>query len=126
MKLLIDMQGAQAQSRKRGIGRYTLALVKAIVQQRSNHQIVLLLNSRFTESCQALVEEFSPLIGANNIIQWLPLAPVYQVDSNNQARWKASECLYENVVGRLQPDMVLLTSLFERSEEHTSELQSLE
>ena len=113
MKLLIDMQGAQAQSRKRGIGRYTLALVKAIVQQRSNHQIVLLLNSRFTESCQALVEEFSPLIGANNIIQWLPLAPVYQVDSNNQARWKASECLYENVVGRLQPDMVLLTSLFE-------------
>jgi glycosyltransferase involved in cell wall biosynthesis len=107
------MQGAQAQSRKRGIGRYTLALIRAVVHQRGEHHIVLLLNGRFSESCQALEDEFSAQLGAENLVRWLPPAPVYQVDTANQARWKAAEYLYENVLGQLLPDIVLMTSLFE-------------
>ena len=70
MKIVIDMQGAQAQSRKRGIGRYTLALVRGLVRQRGQHQLVLLLNRRFKESCDSLIEEFAPQIGRDNIQLW--------------------------------------------------------
>nr|WP_287837102.1 glycosyltransferase [Halomonas sp.] len=113
MKIVIDMQGAQAQSRKRGIGRYTLALVRGLVRQRGQHQLVLLLNRRFKESCDSLIEEFAPQIGRDNIQLWTSLTPVHQVDTANQARWQAAEALYENVLGALNPDMVLITSLFE-------------
>lgn len=113
MKIVIDMQGAQAQSRQRGIGRYTLALVRGLVRQRGQHELVLLLNGFFKESCESLIEEFSPQIGRENIQLWISLAPVHHVDSANQARWQAAEALYENVLGALKPDMVLITSLFE-------------
>lgn len=113
MKIVIDMQGAQAQSRKRGIGRYTLALVRGMVRQRGQHRLVLLLNRRFKESCESLIEEFEPQVGRDNIQLWSSLTPVHQVDTANHARWQAAEALYENVIGALQPDMVLITSLFE-------------
>ena len=48
MKLLLDLQGAQSQSRHRGIGRYTLALTRAFLDRvASEHDVRLLLNARF-------------------------------------------------------------------------------
>jgi len=34
MRIVIDMQGAQTESRFRGIGRYTLAFAQAVVRNR--------------------------------------------------------------------------------------------
>ena len=44
MRIVIDMQGAQTDSRKRGIGRYTLGLAKALLRNRGEHEILLVLN----------------------------------------------------------------------------------
>jgi glycosyltransferase involved in cell wall biosynthesis len=113
MRIVIDMQGAQAQSRQRGIGRYTLALVRGLVRQRGQYQLILLLNRRFEESCESLIKEFAPQLGRDNIKLWSSLKCVHQVDTGNQSRWQVAEALYENVLGALKPDMVLITSLFE-------------
>ncbi len=40
MRIVIDMQGAQTESRFRGIGRYSLSLAKAIVQNRGDHAAI--------------------------------------------------------------------------------------
>jgi len=56
MKLLLDLQGAQSQSRHRGIGRYTLALTRAFLDRAaSEHDVRLLLNARFGDQVDALI-----------------------------------------------------------------------
>jgi hypothetical protein len=47
MRIVIDMQGAQTESRFRGIGRYSLSLALAIARQRAHHDIMLVLNGMF-------------------------------------------------------------------------------
>jgi glycosyltransferase involved in cell wall biosynthesis len=56
MKLLLDLQGAQNQSRHRGIGRYTLALSREfLAQAEAAHDVRLLLNARFDTATDALI-----------------------------------------------------------------------
>lgn len=56
MNLLMDLQGAQSQSRHRGIGRYTLALTHAFLQRTVyKHNVQLLFNARFSEATDMLV-----------------------------------------------------------------------
>ena len=56
MKILLDLQGAQSQSRHRGIGRYTLALTRAFLEQSaSQHDIRLLFNTRFDAPTDSLI-----------------------------------------------------------------------
>lgn len=56
MKLLLDLQGVQSQSRHRGIGRYTLALSRAFLEQAApQHDIRLLFNTRFDAPTDSLI-----------------------------------------------------------------------
>lgn len=56
MKLLLDIQGAQCQSRHRGIGRYTLALTRALLDKAvTEHDVKLLFNTRFGSSADSLI-----------------------------------------------------------------------
>lgn len=56
MKLLLDLQGTQCQSRHRGIGRYTLALSRAMLERApAQHQVSLLLNTRFGTAADSLI-----------------------------------------------------------------------
>ena len=50
MRILIDLQGAQSASRHRGIGRYTLSKALAMVRNRGDHDIQVLLNGMLSES----------------------------------------------------------------------------
>jgi len=50
MRIVLDMQGAQTESRLRGIERYTISLAEAIVKNRGEHEIILVLNGLFTKT----------------------------------------------------------------------------
>ena len=55
MRLLIDLQGAQSESRFRGIGRYSLSLVKAVTAITTpDDQVELLMNMRLQDSIPSL------------------------------------------------------------------------
>ncbi|NTZ08819.1 glycosyltransferase [Burkholderia metallica] len=113
MRIVIDMQGAQTGSRFRGIGRYTLALAKAMVRNKGEHEIVLALSGLFPETIEPIRNEFSGLLPDSNIRVWSAASPVRELESENRLRREIAERVREAFLADLRPDVVLITSLFE-------------
>ena len=113
MRIVIDLQGAQTESRFRGIGRYSLSLAKAIARNAGTHEIWLALNGAFHESISSLMHEFEGLIPQEHIKIFQTPLPVAEYDSANANRARVAELIREYFLEQLNPDAVLVTSLFE-------------
>ncbi|KQQ87759.1 glycosyltransferase family 1 protein [Massilia sp. Leaf139] len=113
MRILIDMQGAQSESRFRGIGRYSLALALGVARNAANHEVWLLLNGALKPSIPDLRRAFAGLVPAQRIRVFDIPTPVAEIDSANVPRCRAAEMLREHFIEQLAPDAVLVTSLFE-------------
>jgi len=114
MHILIDLQGAQSESRYRGIGRYALQFSLALARlARGQHRIALLLNTAFADTIDPLREAFADLVADEDIHLWTPLTPCHALDPANNWRRAASEELYNAKIRQLQPDWLLITSVFE-------------
>ncbi|PLY13229.1 MAG: hypothetical protein C0628_07020 [Sulfurimonas sp.] len=113
MRIVIDLQGAQTESRFRGIGRYSLSLAKAIARNAGEHEIWLALNGAFGESVLSLRDEFRDLIPQERIRVFEVPLPVAEHDPANSNRARVAEIIREYFLEQLNPDVVLLTSLFE-------------
>jgi glycosyltransferase involved in cell wall biosynthesis len=113
MRILIDLQGAQNSSRYRGIGRYSAALTKAIVQNRGDHEIFILLNGLFGGTVEQIRREYSSLLPENHIAVFSAPSPAEALVSNNAWRREAAELIREAMINDIAPDVLLITSLFE-------------
>ena len=113
MRIVIDMQGAQTESRFRGIGRYTLSLVQAIVRNRGEHEVFLALSGLFPETIESIQESFRGLLPQENIRVWYALGPVRECQTSNAFRRETAEFIREAFIASLFPNVVLVTSLFE-------------
>lgn len=113
MRIVIDMQGAQTESRFRGIGRYTLSLALGIVRQRGEHEIILALNGLFPDTIEPIRAVFDGLLPQENIRVWYAPAPVKLCHEGNRWRSQAAERLRESFLAAQQPDVLLVSSLFE-------------
>jgi glycosyltransferase involved in cell wall biosynthesis len=113
MRIVIDMQGAQTESRYRGIGRYTLSFAKAVARNRGDHEVVLALNGRFPESIEPIRAAFDSLLPQENIRVWSAPGPVCERLPGNEGRRQSAEILREAFLASLLPDVVHITSLFE-------------
>lgn len=113
MRIVIDLQGAQNGSRFRGIGRYTLALTKGILQNNSNHEIILALNGLFPDTIEPIRSIFEGLLPQENIRIWTSPGPVSYLDGNNTWRRQVAEKVREAFLLSLVPDVVLISSMFE-------------
>lgn len=113
MRIVLDLQGAQTESRYRGIGRYTLSLAKAIIRNRGEHEIFIVLNGLLQESIRSIRLEFADLLPSDNIHIWHALGPVHDSDTNNQWRREAAELLREAFIQSLSPDVIHIPSFFE-------------
>ena len=113
MRIVIDLQGAQTESRFRGIGRYALSLTKAIVRNRGDHEVIIVLNGLFPETIEAIRSEFNNLLPQENIRVWYAPGPVRESEQGNKWRREAAELIREAFLASLQPDIIHITSLFE-------------
>lgn len=113
MRIVIDMQGAQAENRNRGIGRYVLALAQGITRNKGEHEVVLALNGYFSESVEAIRAAFSGLLPKENIHVWYPISDASHINETNDRNRKSSELLREAFLSSLSPDIILVSSLFE-------------
>lgn len=113
MRIVIDLQGAQASNKNRGIGRYTLSLAKSIVRNRGQNEVFLALNGQFPDTIEFIRAEFDELLPQDNIYVWQFPCPVSSLNPDNNWRRKAAELIREAFLASLKPDMVLVTSLFE-------------
>jgi glycosyltransferase involved in cell wall biosynthesis len=113
MRIVIDMQGAQSEHRDRGIGRYTTALAKAILRNCREHEIFLVLNAGFEDTLERMRHDFEPLVNRAQIKIWRGPMPVSASSSDNAWKRKASELTREAFLASLEPDVVIVSSLFE-------------
>lgn len=116
MKIVVDMQGLQSLSSKhRGVGRYTRSLIKAIAKIKGDeNQLVLAANGLFDEAVFPIKNEFSPLIGLNNIHIWQQkLTNVNGYTGKNSWRRQAMEYCREYFLNSLNTDIIWSTNLQE-------------
>jgi len=113
MRILIDLQGAQTQSRFRGIGRYSLALAQAIIRHADQHEVWITLNGEMKDSCKELQTLLFTLMPEERVVVFY--APAGVSLSSQPSPWlkKAAELMREHFIAALRPDIVYVTSLFE-------------
>lgn len=113
MRLVIDIQGALADSRHRGIGRHSFSLSLAIAKLATEHEIWLIFNAALTENHQEVKAAFSPWVPASRMKSFAIPEPVAAVSAQSGWRMEGAEIIREQFILQLQPDVVLITSLFE-------------
>lgn len=114
MRIVIDLQGAQSTgSRNRGIGRYSVSLCKALLRNRGEHEIILAVSDLFPDTVELVRSSFEALVPQQNIRVWTANAPVSCMSPANDWRRGAAQLTREAFFASLEPDFVLVTSLFE-------------
>ncbi|WEN14949.1 glycosyltransferase family 1 protein [Rhodanobacter sp. AS-Z3] len=114
MHIVLDLQACQSpESRRRGIGRYSLALAKAMAANPRGHDITILLNAAMGESVEFLRGQFDSVLPQERIHTWEALTPTACVHPDNAFRMRASEVLRMQTLRQLKPDVVHVASLFE-------------
>jgi glycosyltransferase involved in cell wall biosynthesis len=113
MRLVIDLQGAQACNRDRGIGRYSLALAEALVRQAGAHEVWVALSDAFPETIEPLRAAFDGLLPQGRIVVWKAPRPVADINPANAWRRGAGEILRESFLASIEADIVHVSSLFE-------------
>lgn len=119
MRIVIDLQGAQARNARRGIGRYSLALAQAMAREaRGRHEILIALNGAFSDTIEPLRDAFAGLLPPEAIRVWEnPLPPG---GGASAALTRAAARLREAFLANLAPDVVHVSSLFESADDGTA------
>lgn len=114
MRIVIDMQGAQSSGNwNRGIGRYTMSLALALVRNQGEHEVVLVLNAAFPASVERIRASFEGLLPQHNIRVWHAVPPMAYSDPQSNWRRQSGEMIREAFLDSLNPDFVIVSSLFE-------------
>lgn len=113
MRIVIDMQGAQTESRFRGIGRYTMSFAQALARNRGEHELILALNGLFPDTVESIRVAFDSQLPQENIRVWYSPGPVMEKHLENDTRRVVSELVREAFLVSLAPDIVHISSLFE-------------
>ncbi len=111
MRIVLDLQGAQSESRFRGIGRYSLSFAKGIVCNRGAHEIFLALNGRFPDTVETIRAAFDGFLPQENIRVWNAPAALEIPEKDRDS--EVAELLRETFLISLAPDVIHLSSLFE-------------
>lgn len=113
MRIVIDMQGAQTESRFRGIGRYTLSFALAVARCKQEHEIFLVLNGLLSNTIEPIRVAFDGLLPQEHIKVWYAPGPVSAMEPRNDSKRCAAEMIREAFIMHLKPDIVHVSSLFE-------------
>ncbi len=125
LKIVLDLQGAQGSQAERGIGRYSIVMAKAILQNPRDHKIFIALNGAFPESVEKLKNEFKDLVHPDDIIVWNGLSHTARYHQTNSDRAQLSAFIREGTLWSLNPDVLHISSLFEGlHEDHVTSIKS--
>ncbi len=116
MRLVIDMQCVQSESRFRGIGRYAMGLCVAIaaaLRADAEDELFLFINETMRESAARLRADFADIVPAARIRGFHSIGATSGSDDENNERRGVSEVIREAALSALRPDAVLVMSLFE-------------
>lgn len=113
MRIVIDLQGAQTESRFHGIGRYSLDFALALASNPREHEIWLLINGHVPSSARELRDLFEASVPPERVLMFYPpdglelqIAPV-------RPRRTAAELTRAHLIRSVDPDCLIITSLIE-------------
>ena len=112
MRIVIDMQGAQA-CLTRLSSCYITKLACALARQSGEHEVILALSGLFDGTIEAIRAQFHGVLPSENIHVWSAPGPVNRLDPDNEGRAKAAELIREAFLANLNPDLVLLSNVFD-------------
>lgn len=113
MRIVIDLQGAQSESRYRGIGRYCLSLAQAMASKPRGHDIWIVASNAFPDSVADLRHAFAGLLPPERIRIFDVPTPVAEYDRSNAWRMHAAEMIREDFLLGLNPDIVHVAALID-------------
>jgi glycosyltransferase involved in cell wall biosynthesis len=113
MRIAVDLQGAQTESRFRGIGRNNVALAQALLRNRGEHEVFLVVNGLFPETIESIRATFDGLISQDNIRVWQAVGPLSWFDPAHTWRRHAAELMREEFLASLRPDIVHIGNFFD-------------
>ncbi|WP_243050021.1 glycosyltransferase [Dyella sp. RRB7] len=113
MRIVIDLQGAQSESRHRGIGRHTDALVKAFVREAAGKHEVWIATNANLGHVEAIRGAFGEMIPPSRIVSFAIPGHAAAMHPANRRGMEVGELLREDFLRGLNPDVVWCSSLFE-------------
>jgi glycosyltransferase involved in cell wall biosynthesis len=113
MRIVLDMQGAQTNSRFRGIGRYTVSMAQALLRIESKHEIFLAFNASMPEAIADVRMQLGDLIKEENILIWYGPGPAQNDDNNNDYRRRVAEECFKTFLQQVQTDLLFVSSYLE-------------
>ncbi|WP_355585207.1 glycosyltransferase [Xanthomonas cannabis] len=116
MRIVIDMQGVQSESRFRGIGRYSAALAQGMVRNGNGHEFWLAVNGHMP-GIDELRQVFDGLLPQSRIVSFTTPTPTHWQEGANTWRREAAEHVREAFLRDLLPDMVHVSSMIEGAQD---------
>lgn len=113
MRIVLDLQACQSPSRLRGIGRYSMALAKALLRRPGGHEIIVALNGALPGPIDGIIAELDGLIDRRQVATWSQPGNVGFLTGDSRWRIHAAERIRERFLESLAPDVVHVGSLFE-------------
>ncbi|MBZ9681460.1 MULTISPECIES: glycosyltransferase family 4 protein [unclassified Mesorhizobium] len=113
LRLWVDGQCLQTHSRKRGIGRYVLDLLRALSTHESGIELLVSLNAAMPEATIAARSLLSGIVPSHRIHVWHGKVEGGEADYGHTTWRSRSEMALVHHVNQLSPDIALSASPFE-------------
>ena len=120
LKLIIDLQGFQREgNRKRGIGRYSLEIVKNLILYYPKNEYILFSNA----SLYDFRNEFDKELNDKNLnviyFEWYPASEINEDNSSNFSKTFIAAQLRSYALSLINADIILITSFFDGFKDNT-------
>lgn len=112
-RILVDMQVCQNESRYRGVGRYTVSLVKSLLKLGADCEFHFLFNGYYAHLVPSICSELDHDIPHAQIHVIDFVNPNGISDINNAWRYETSKLLLETYLNYLKPDIFFCPNYFE-------------
>ncbi|EEE1377373.1 glycosyltransferase family 4 protein [Salmonella enterica subsp. diarizonae] len=114
MHILIDVQGYQSESRFRGIGRSTLAMSRAIIQNSEGHRVSILINGMYPiDNINNVKKAYYDILADEEMFIFSAAGPTAYCNTDNHGRSKAALAARDIAIANINPDIVYIINLFE-------------
>lgn len=112
MRIVLDLQAIQSPpNRSRGIGRAYRSLVREIILQRGDHEILVVISGLLYDYAEEIWEQLSDILPIDNFHVWHGVAEVSWHQARQSDVWayqrRINTILYQAFLAGLNPDVVL-------------------
>lgn len=114
LHILIDVQGLQSPSRFRGVGRSTLAMSRAIIENAGEHRVSILINGMYSlENIEEVKNRYRDMLPEDEMYIFSGWGPTAWGDIANHPRYQAAKQVRDVAIAHIDPDVVIVLNLFE-------------